>query len=378
MLNESGPLVRVALLLTLASASSLQAQPRARNVILVVGDGVGLTSLNAASIMAHQQPQALFLHRMPGMAFAATASTSHWVTDAGAAATAFATGRSTANRMLSAFPPASPSGTAELAAKTLLDYAEDRGLATGGISDTSIANPLIAAFYARQANRSDLGEVFLQMLTPRSGDGLDFVVGPGRREILASVSTTAADLDTRFAAKGYQLRDQPPGAKDAPGAKRTVALLDQKDFDLAAVVQQAIAVLSRNPQGYFLVIHVDCHLRDAQKSLNRVVELDRLVSSLAAQHAKDTLILMTADHSYGLRVEGQKIPRSAAFLSQVSLLDDHTGEDVPVLAIGPGSERVRGFVPNTQIFHWIWQAYGWKGIAAPNSPDRQAQHIGLK
>lgn len=146
------------LLISLAAGWCLQAQPSARNVILVVGDGMGLTSLNAASILAHQQPQALFLHRMPGMAFAATASTSHWVTDAGAAATAFATGRATANRMLSAFPASQgPSGgQPDLSAKTLLDYAEERGLATGGISDANLTNPLLAAFYARQANRSDL------------------------------------------------------------------------------------------------------------------------------------------------------------------------------------------------------------------------------
>jgi alkaline phosphatase len=61
-------------------------------------------------------------------------------------------------------------------------------------------------------------------------------------------------------------------------------------------------------------------------------------------------------------VEGQRVLKSADFLSQVTLLDDHTGEEVPVLARGPGSERVQGFVPNTRIFDWIVQAYGWTGI----------------
>lgn len=72
--------------------------------------------------------------------------------------------------------------------------------------------------------------------------------------------------------------------------------------------------------------------------------------------------MVTADHSYGIRVEGQKTPKSADFLAQITLLDDHTGEDVPVIASGPGAERIHGFASNTKIFEWVVNGYGWKGI----------------
>jgi alkaline phosphatase len=44
----------------------------------------------------------------------------------------------------------------------------------------------------------------------------------------------------------------------------------------------------------------------------------------------------------------------------VSLEDEHTAEEVPVMAIGPGSERVHGFISNTDVFHILMQAPGWE------------------
>jgi alkaline phosphatase len=349
------------LLVFLLSVASLAGQTRAKNVILFLGDGVGLTSLNAASIHGHKEPQSLFLQRMPHVALADTSATGHWVTDAGAAATAIATGRKTANRMLSAFPAAGAAGKADLMGKTILEYAEERGLSTGGISNVSIANPLISAFYAHQEDRNDIGKVFMQVLAPRSGNGIDVVIGPGRKALLADLRLELPELITQFKAKGYRLGSELQSLRES-GEERSAVLLDSSEFDVAAAVQQTIEKLSRNPKGYFLVVHADCHLKDVRKSLDSLLEFDKLVQSVAEKHSRDTLILVTADHSYGIRVEGQRVLKSADFLSQVTLLDDHTGEEVPVLARGPGSERVQGFVPNTRIFDWIVQAYGWTGI----------------
>jgi alkaline phosphatase len=40
--------------------------------------------------------------------------------------------------------------------------------------------------------------------------------------------------------------------------------------------------------------------------------------------------------------------------------DGHTGEEVVVAAQGPGAERVRGFIANTDLFHIMLAAYGWE------------------
>src|SRR5271165_6862501 len=80
---------------TLIGAISIAAVPafgQARNVILFVGDGAGVSSLNAASIYGYGKPQALYLQRMPHLALADTSTAKEWVSDAAASATAWATG----------------------------------------------------------------------------------------------------------------------------------------------------------------------------------------------------------------------------------------------------------------------------------------------
>jgi alkaline phosphatase len=88
----------------------------------------------------------------------------------------------------------------------------------------------------------------------------------------------------------------------------------------------------------------------------------------------DALILFTADHSYDLRIhDGNKgepllsaAEKSTATNDKDSIRfanvrrdDDHTGEEVLVAAQGPGAQRVRGFLSNTDLFHIMMAAYGW-------------------
>jgi alkaline phosphatase len=85
-------------------------------------------------------------------------------------------------------------------------------------------------------------------------------------------------------------------------------------------------------------------------------------------------VLFTADHSYDFRVrDGRKneplVPASmpadfganeeSVTLPNVRRDDTHTGEDVVVAAQGPGAERVRGFLLNTDLFRIMMDAFGW-------------------
>ncbi len=95
--------------------------------------------------------------------------------------------------------------------------------------------------------------------------------------------------------------------------------------------------------------------------------------------ASDTLILFTADHSYDFRVhdgdKGQPLLSGAEKqqptddmdnirLKNVRRDDDHTAEEVLAAARGPGAERVRGILSNTDLFHIMLAAWGWKAPAA--------------
>jgi alkaline phosphatase len=99
--------------------------------------------------------------------------------------------------------------------------------------------------------------------------------------------------------------------------------------------------------------------------LRRTVELDGIIERTAKSvPEKDTLVIYSADHSYDLRVRAGKKGESLLAnpdAPKPALRRDkgHSGEEVVVAARGPGAERVRGFFPNTYLFHVMIAGYGW-------------------
>ncbi|MFN3779760.1 MAG: alkaline phosphatase [Brevundimonas aurantiaca] len=67
--------------------------------------------------------------------------------------------------------------------KSLLEYAEERGLLTGLITTQAITDATPAATYAHSNDRAKWGEIFPQAFAPRFGDGVDVLFGAGRAEI---------------------------------------------------------------------------------------------------------------------------------------------------------------------------------------------------
>ena len=126
------------------------------------------------------------------------------------------------------------------------------------------------------------------------------------------------------------------------------------------------------------MIESDAHTDDPELGLNRLVNFDKLIREISELvDPKETLLLFTADHSFDLRVRsggpnepllkgvaewrqglkpGVKEPVRLPFLR---VEGSHTGEEVVVLAKGPGSELVRGFLPNTRLFEIMLASYGW-------------------
>jgi alkaline phosphatase len=351
--------------LGLATASAVPAGARpARNVIILLGDAGGLPTLNAAGILAHDRPQALFLHSMPNIALSDTSALDQWVTDSAAGMTAIVAGHKTNNGMVSAIPNADGTVTP---VKTLLEYAEERGLSTGVITNSPIWDATPAACYAHVARRSNKDEIFRQLLAPRFGDGVDILIGKGLGDARASFARSGTTPEAAFAGAGYRFGDDPAAVTSAT---RRAAILRDADFAAIPAVEAAIASLGRNRKGYFLMVEWDMHTDDPAKGLRHAVEMDDLLRRVSAIAGKDTLILFVADHSFGLRMRGgtratrfaDQYPAAGAAQDKsapITIEDTHTGEEVVAAASGPGSEKVRGFLPNTRLFGIIMQALGW-------------------
>jgi len=345
---------------------------RARSVILFIGDAGGIPTLHAASIHAYREPQALFIQHMPHIALMDTSAADRWVTDSAAGMTAIVTGHKTRNGVISQSADAVRGEVDGTVLKTILEHAEERGLSTGVITNMSIADATPAACYAHANNRSAAGPIFAQLAKPRFGDGPDVIVGAGRTSVLGATKATGIDIEAALVAARYSLVDSP--AARAPDMARVVALTDDPEFDPMPVLERAIGILSRNRRGFFLMVEWDMHTNRLKRGLERVLTMDALVRRAATLAKDDTLIIFAADHSFDLRVRGGKkdeplldaeAPVAAdgreapPAQGNVRVDDGHTAEQVLVAAQGPGADRVRGFIRNTDLFRIMMAAYGW-------------------
>jgi alkaline phosphatase len=354
-------------LLLAAAAITSPAYSQAKNVILI-GDGAGISSLNAASIYGYGKPQALYIQKMPHLALADTSTAREWVTDGAACASAWATGHKTRNGVVSMSADAERDVRDGTIYKTVMEYAMEHGLATGVVSNedkAGLTDAVVSAFYAHHNNRSRSADIFQQALQPKFGTGLDLMIGTGRRWITGEAAKGGHDVAADVRSKGYRYLDSLTAVAETTKETRVIALLDDEQFDFTTAVQEAVARLPRNPNGFLLVAHSDCHTGKTRTSLQRIIDLDKALAAVAEPLKNNTLILFTADHSYDLRIKGESLTETSKesdhkkIVSVVSLEDEHTAEEVPFLGMGPGSERIGGFMANTDVFRVMMANFGW-------------------
>jgi alkaline phosphatase len=356
--------------------AALAAQGRARNVVLFVADAGGTSTLAAASLHGHGAPRRLFVQQMPHIGLAETTTASHIVSDSAAGMTAIVTGHKTQNGVVSLSASTVRGKQDGEPLKTILEHAEERGLATGVISNDSLAGATPAATYAHVNDRGKTAAIFTQAFTPRFGDGVDVMIGGGRPAIAKALAAEGTDLESL--SRRYR-RPILSSLSDVPAdASRAIVLLESSAFDLEAAVRAAQRILSKNRKGYFLMVEADVHTNRMRRGLDRMLELDRVIAGTAKQAGRDTLLVFTADHSFDLRLRGGRLgeplldgleaaeaqaeaeKRRDVRIPAVRMDNGHTGEEVLVAAQGPGAERVRGYMANTDIFQVMMRAFGWK------------------
>lgn len=341
---------------------------RAKNVILFLGDAGGIPTLNIASICEYDHPQKLFLQQMPHISLMDTSAADDWVTDSAAGMSAIVTGQKTNNGVISQSSAAVRGKQDGEILETILEYAEQRGLSTGVVSNMDITDATPAACYAHANDRNASGTIFAQIFTPRFGDGVDVVIGAGRDSVLAATAKIGLNVQSRAREKGYAFYSSLQEVSQSD--KRLIVLSSTDDFNAWEATDRAIRALSQNKRGFFLMVEWDTHTDNLKLGLDRVIALDTTIRKAAQSVGKDTLILFAADHSFDIRLQGGK--RGEPLLSKIDnsgvtpatthirVDDEHTGEQVLVTAQGPGAERVHGFIANTDLFHIMMAAYGWE------------------
>ena len=358
----------------LAAPASAAGPKKARNVILFVADAGGIPTLNAASLHGYQAPLKLHIQGWPHVGLSDTSTVRGSVPDSASSMTAMITGQKTHNGVISQGPEAVRGKQDGRRLKTIVEYAEQKGLVTGVVTDMPIIDATPAACYASANDRGKGAEIFPQAFAPRFGDGVDVLIGAGRPELEKQLEAAGGSLEALSARHRRAIH---PTLEAAAGERgRMVVVADRIDVRAAAL--RALDELQKGPKGYFLMVEWDTHTHDPRPGIENMVAFDKLIAEIQARvKLDDTLLLFTADHSFALRTRGEGaegrilagydewkaaggLTNQPIRLKSVLVDNSHSGEEVATMAIGAGAERVSGFFPNTRLFHIMLDAWGFQ------------------
>jgi len=354
-----------------------QQQGQAKNLIIFIGDGMGVSTLTAARIWQGQmaggdgESTQTAIDGMPYAAMIKTYSHDFQVADSAATATALVSGIKTRSGMLGVTPEALR-GKCETAAgadvPTLFEQAGDAGKALGLISTARITHATPAAAYAHSVDRnwesnSELPagatckDIARQLIEWPNAKGLKLALGGGRTAFYPKDRTDleyadkkgsrtdgrdlVAEWKKRYPKGQFVWNAAQFGALDPAADSPVLGLFEPSHMQfeadragdkagepsLADMVALAVTRLGRADKGYVLMVEggrIDHahHGGNARRALDDTVALDAAVAkALEMVDLKDTLVLVTADHSHVFTIAGYP-PRGTSIFGLASVTED--------------------------------------------------------
>ena len=338
---------------------------RAKNVILMIGDGMGISTVTAARILEGQlrgqsgEENLLSFEKMPYTAFIKTYTTNEQVSDSAGTMSAIVTGVKTKSGVISVdqeIDVGDFAGTAAHSPATIFELAERAGRSTGIVSTTRITHATPAACYAHSPQRAweddsrmpqsavaaDFPDIARQLIEFSEGDGLDIVLGGGRRHFLPNTVKDPEDpkltgwrKDKRNLVAEWSAR---PGGRyiwnkrefdqlEVNGKGQVLGLFSWSNMayehdrptdtagepSLSEMTAKAIDFLANKKTGYLLMVEggrIDHahHDANAYRALTDTVEFANAVRvALAKTDRRDTLVIVTADHSHVFTMGGHPV-----------------------------------------------------------------------
>jgi alkaline phosphatase len=458
---------------------------KAKNVILFIGDGMSLAHRVAARILSKGISEGralgkLSMDDMPQVALVATAGTDSIITDSANSMSAYTTGHKSAVNAMGVYADRSADEFDDPKVETISSLVKSKhSMAVGIVTNTEIEDATPAAVIAHTRNRRAYDQIVEQFFAEQP----DVLLGGGSANFLpkgAAGSKRKDEIDyiAKFKDAGYAVASTAAELRTMSAATKLLGLFNTGDMDgvldrkilkggsvkkfpdqpdLTEQVAAALDVLSRNPNGFFLMVEsglIDkyTHVLDMERAVYDTIMLDNVVAQTkdwAVKNGDNTLILVVADHGHPISLIGTidddmtnepNVPmrervrtyEKAAFpnypapdaqgypsrvdvsrrlaifsasvpdhyetfrpkldnpneptianknkadvfdanekykdapgavfrlgnLSKLAKSSVHSGEDVILTATGPGSERVRGQIDNTEVFRVMAEALG--------------------
>lgn len=326
-----------------------------RNIILMIGDGMGVSQVTAG----RTYKGTLELEAFKDLGLILThAHGKDYVTDSAAGATAMSTGVKSYNGAIAVGPD-----TSRL--ETVLERARKKGKKTGLVSSCSITHATPAAFVAHVPSRGMQLEIASQIAEAEN----DLYLGSGWGWFLPKEQggrrTDGRNLLEAMKKRGFSYADTDSAFKlMKPGstplvlglfAENHIGPAQTRKPSLPEMVRFALEHLSDSPNGFFLMVEgsqIDWagHENNSEQIMVEMADFDDAVGDVVrfAHRHEGTLVIVTSDHETGgyALAGGSREKRTVEgkFVS-----DYHTAAMVPLFAMGPGSQRFTGIHENTII-----------------------------
>lgn len=308
-------------------------QKPVKNVILLIGDGNGLSQITATQ---HANKGNLSVAQLKSIGLIKTQSADDFTTDSAAGATAMATGQKTNNRAI---------GTDKNGKKiaNLTEILSKKGFSTGIITTDGVTGATPSSFYAHQIDRSQSEGILKDLFK----SPLNLVVGKG---------------DYKEENKGFFKIAKTPSQIGKMAIDRTAFFYDDKteatDF-LALLTEQGLAHLNQEKKPFFLMVegaNIDSygHKNSVGGIVAEGISFDQAISEALkfADQNQSTLVIITADHE----TSGFSLPHGSNSNHVIEgdfASTDHSGTMVPLFAYGPQSNEFTGVYDNHMIFQKI-------------------------
>ncbi len=322
---------------------ALFAQKQPKNVVFIIGDGMGLAHIYAGMVANGNKLQ---LERFKNIGFSKTYSSSHFTTDSGAGGTALSSGIKTRNGMIGMNPDST-------ASESILEVAEKNGLSTGMVVACDVTHATPASFIAHQVSRKMTEEIATDYLKT----DIDVFIGGGRKNF--ENRTDNRNITNELKEKGYTIAYTLDEVKNTKTGKLAGMLynehnppMPERGDMLPEASMAAIDILDNNKKGFFMMIEgsqIDWagHDNNGAQIAKEVLDLDKTIGKVLdfAEKNKNTLVIVTADHETGgfTITDGSIIKKE--FKSDFST-KGHSSVPVPIFAFGPGAEDFTGFMEN--------------------------------
>ena len=316
-----------------------------RNVIIMIGDGMGLEQVSCAWVLNHGK---LNLDSFPYIGLSRTYCTNELITDSGAGGTALAIGQKTAYSCVGVAADSTD-------VPSVLVKAHELGKKTGVAVTCHFADATPCDFCCHNEyryNQEDLIADYVEC-------GVDYLAGGGLDWFTVN-RTDGRDITKEMAAAGYTvaLTYDELMAADIP----VIGILAPDNLPIAMergdlyrhTVARGLDILSRESgdNGFVMMLEGSCiddwlHGNDIEKGMEELLDFDRTIGDVLEWAAKDghTLVIVTADHNTGaLTLQDGNLEEGLIGVAFGS--DSHNGIAVPVYAWGPGSDKFTGIKEN--------------------------------